>query len=428
MSWGRRWLDPLRSRWLQHTASRPQRPLRGPLVVQLRLDDPYSNLAVQLLPQLAGLMDPVWWPIQLDIYTEAPQDFPGGLTALDWQRYSVEDAHCLADQHHFDPPAQHHWPDPAHLAMAQQILQQTPLRDQDFLRLLQNVFHMLWQGQAGKLRTVQQLARQARTLAGTAVPEGSLLACRWVAAPLLQARYVLAGRSYLAVDDFLRLTRRLHHQQALRGEPVFLIDHVEWREHLVSDPVTLADIQARQPRLKFWGALEDPLTWILLQYIQREMAGHYNVLVEFLPLPHQQRDQFDWALLRRLSRRTGVDFAPFCRPDAAAVLLMARYLHGLDAAQRLGAALQLLEQVWTRGRCMATPWALQQGLALEGLPTLPEAASTAHWLAQHQQVVQALKLPDLPVMQLEIGGRQWRFCGLYRVWRLEVLLAQAAEW
>lgn len=53
-----------------------------------------------------------------------------------------------------------------HLVQAETILRNTPLRGQDFLYLPEDVFHMLWQKQYGKLRTLYAMARSAPSATG----------------------------------------------------------------------------------------------------------------------------------------------------------------------------------------------------------------------------------------------------------------------
>ncbi len=423
MGWERRWLDPLRSRWQARAGARHS-PLKGPLALHLRLDDPYSHLAVQALPRLVRLLGPSCLPLHIVLCDRLPTVLPAGLTAEQWHSHSLADAAMLARQHHFDFAPDPHLPAPVLQQVAAEVLQCTPLRGEAFLRLLHNVFHMLWHGQTGKLHTVLNICRRAPAKAAT---QDDTVVFVTRAEGLLQASYVLDGRFYRAVDDFLRLTRRLHHQGGLLEAPVFLINHVDWGEHLVSDPVVLAQIQAHQPRLEFWGALEDPLTWLLLRYIQQEMTGHYNVQVTFLPLPYQGRDGFDGSLMQRLSRRTGVGFGPYVRPDARSSFLMARYLCALPPEQHTERALGLLAQVWTRAQAVRDVRDLQRALALSEPPVLAPEADTRDWLARHQQQANALHLPEQPLMRLGVGARRWAFAGLYRVWRLETLLAQVID-
>ncbi len=67
--------------------------------------------------------------------------------------------------------------------------------------------------------------------------------------PILASYFNLGGRQYQAVDDLLRLTRRLEQQKLLTGNPIFMIDHIEWREHLISDAEELNEIQSMDPEL-----------------------------------------------------------------------------------------------------------------------------------------------------------------------------------
>ncbi len=426
MSLTRRWFDPLRSRWLL------QRPVRQPrvsdhgratLTVVIRLDDVYSYLLVQIIAQLENLLIPRARPLRI-VLSNVPADPPNGLTVDQWRRYTYHDAAVLAQQHRFVFVENAQAPDPELIQQGLDILRLTPLQGADFLHLLQNVFHMVWQRQSGKLALLHQMAlrRMGSDQQPHNVPVSSAL--KITDTPLDEAYIAFAGRRYLAIDDFLRLTRRLKQQELLIGEPVFLINHVEWREHLVSDPVLLADIQAMQPVLKVYGALEDPFTYLLLRYLQQEMVGYYNVKLKFFPLPFQGRDHFDWRLAMRLAKRVGVPFSPFCRPDEAGVMAMAKTLSSLKHEARLNRTLELLDGVWSKGLDMTFDPHFRQILPDVALS---DQASTQVWLDRNQRGAELLGVPDLPAFVLRVGGRRHVFCSLYRVWQVETLLSAALE-
>ncbi|MEY4516407.1 MAG: hypothetical protein RL180_753, partial [Pseudomonadota bacterium] len=168
MSLARRWFDPIRSRWQLKRRVRLHRhrlsSSRGPLTIYLRLDDAYSYLTAQVLLQLeAQLMDRDQ-PLRVVICTQAPSLYPNALTADAWLRYTLADAAVLAKQHRFIFQAQSHPPDAALMLRALDILRLTPLVSRPYLQLLQNVFHLLWQRQTGKLDTLHQMAMRRKNL------------------------------------------------------------------------------------------------------------------------------------------------------------------------------------------------------------------------------------------------------------------------
>ncbi len=114
--------------------------------------------------------------------------------------------------------------------------------------------------------------------------------------PVLASYFEFGERKYHAVDDLLRLTRRLRQQKLLTDNPIFLINHIEWREHLISDAEELNEIQALDPELDLYVALEDPISWLLLAYIKEELADYYNIRLNIYPLSYHGRDLFDWGL------------------------------------------------------------------------------------------------------------------------------------
>lgn len=417
MSLARRWFDPIRSRWQLERRMRIRRSIlpltREPLTVYLRLDDAYSYLTAQVLLELEELLIAREKPLRVVICTQAPSHYPQDLTADAWQRYSLRDAGVLARQHRFIFQTQSHPPDAALMLCALDILRLSPFTGRDYLQLLENVFHMLWQRQTGKLQTLHQMAlRRKPNIAVMA--EGRI--CNKV---LLAADIEFDHKHYRAIDDLLRLTRHLKRAGRLATEPVLLIDHIEWREHSVSDPNSLAEIQACQADLHVYMPLEDPFSWLILGYLQRDMAGYYNVRLHLHPLPYQHQDEFDWAQAARLARRVGTDFGPFCRPDRDAVAIMAEILYQTPPDERVNCALTLLDAAWTRGFDVSFAAHVQKlGLILPS----KISGDSRQWLTDHEQSAQRLQLPEIPAMVLTIGAQTYAFCGMYRVWQIEALL------
>lgn len=420
MSLARRWFDPIRSRWQLKRRVRLHRhrlsSSRGPLTIYLRLDDAYSYLTAQVLLQLeAQLMDRDQ-PLRVVICTQAPSLYPNALTADAWLRYTLADAAVLAKQHRFIFQAQSHPPDAALMLRALDILRLTPLVGRPYLQLLQNVFHLLWQRQTGKLDTLHQMAMRRKNLSSRS-SDGRIRD-----QVLLAADIEFDHKHYRAIDDLLRLTRHLKRAKILKEDPVVLINHIEWQEHLVSDPVNLANIQARHADLHVYVALEDPLSWLILSYLQRDMIGYYNVQLHVHPLPYQHKDEFDWAQAARLSRRVDVPFGPFCRPDAAAVAVMSTLLYATPPAQRVELLLNMLKGIWTQGLDITfAPHLSRLGLSL---PT-DRSADSQQWLLDHAHACGRLQRPELPTMVLTIGAHTHAFCGIYRVWQIELLLADS---
>lgn len=437
MSLARRWLDPIRSRWFFNRPYR-QRHLssRNGITVYLRFDDAYSYLLVQLLPQLEELLIPRLKPLKIVICTQASPP-PNGLTAQAWQRYMLDDAAALAAQHRFvfdvNNPAPASLPSAALIQQATDILQTSPLRGTDYLHLLQDIFHMLWQNQQGKLNTLHYMATRRPASAVSAKNSShDTPAIRFVDEAIPSGFLLFGGRHYRAIDDFLRLTRRLKQQKLLNKEPIFLINHIEWGEHLVNDPESLNEVQALHAQLDIYLALEDPVSWLILAYIKRELVDYYNISLNVHPLPYQGRDEFDWGLIARLSRRTEVGIAPFCRPTQAATLNLAHILYRVDEEQRSEILLDLLKCIWCKGLDASFAPHVQRltSMALEpASPALPpvDLPEIQAWLDSNQLACNAYQQPDLPVMVLQIGEQRQVFNSLYRVWRIESLLAEALE-
>lgn len=419
MSLLRRWFDPLRSHWFY------QKPIRQVVLsaehglsIHLRLDDVYSYLAVQQLPELEEILSDELKPLKVIIssQTAAP---PNQMSALEWQTYCLNDAKILSKQHRFsfhDTPEQ---PPAEAIQQAEIILRYTPLRGQDFLYLLEDVFHMLWQKQYGKLRTLHAMASRHHSL--QQFPE------RIFNDDAVLASYFEFGqRKYHAVDDLLRLTRRLKQQKLLTGNPIFLINHIDWREHLISDAEELNAIQALDPELDLYIALEDPMSWLLLAYIKEELANYYNIQLNIYPLSYHQRDLFDWSLATRLSKRTEVSFTPFCRPTEQATQQMAQLFYSVPAEQQVETMYRLLQAVWTKGKDLSFKphfAQMQQDLAIAQLSLEDIAAK----LQDNDLRCEMKSQPDFPVLELRIAGQSYVFNSLYRVWMIESIFSNVLE-
>ena len=420
MSLLRRWFDPIRSSWFY------QRPIRQEVLsteqglsVYLRLDDVYSYLAVQQLPQLEEILSEELKPLKV-IISNTSAEPPNGMTLEEWRNYSLEDAKILAHQHRFsydnEKPEQ---PRQEALEQAEIILRNTPLTGQKFLYLLEDVFHMLWQQQYGKLRTLYSMASQHQKPQN--FPERI-----FNQAPILESFFEFGGRQYHAVDDLLRLARRLKQQKLLIDNPIFLINHIEWREHLMSDAEELAEIQAMHPELGLYIALEDPISWLLLAYIKEELANYYNIQLNVFPLSYHGRDFFDWSLATRLSKRAEVKFTPFCRPTAESTLNMAQLYYSVPEEQRVDAIYDILEAVWTKGRDVSFKAHFQEIQRDLGIENLTDADVDALLKNNDQQCAEKHQ-PDFPVLELRIEGKRYVFNSLYRVWMIESIFSNVLE-
>lgn len=422
MSLLRRWFDPIRSKWYY---GRPHHqahlPIERGISIHLRLDDVYSYLVVQQLEQLEDILVDELKPLQI-ILSDCAAPPPNDMSEEAWQNYCLHDAKILAMQHRFAFDEVPELPTPEAVEQAWLILERTPLQGKDFLYLLEDVFHMLWNQQYGKLKMLYSMARNYQS-----PPEDIQL--RFDSVPLLAAYFEFGGRQYHAVDDLLRLTRRLQQQKLLTSSPIFLINHIEWREHLISDATELAEIQALQPELDLYIALEDPISWLLLSYIKDELADLYNIHLTIYPLPYQGRDLFDWSLAARLSKRTDVEFAPFCRPDAATVYSMARLFTQVEPEQQCEILLEMLRLTWTRGRDLSFKPHLKPILTQYRLQEVGKRSDEEiqQYLQKHAEQCELLQQPNLPVMVLRIAEQEFVFNSLYRVWMIESIFSNILE-
>lgn len=419
MSLLRRWFDPIRSSWFYQKPSRQAvLPTEQGLSIYLRLDDVYSYLAVQQLDQLNEILSDEIKPLKVIISRQGAEP-PNGMSRQDWQNYCLNDAKILAKQHRFGFDETPEIPSAEALQQAEIILRNTPLREQNFLHLLEDVFHMLWQQQYGKLRTLYAMASQHQ--APQDYPERI-----FKDVPVAASYFEFGERKYQAVDDLLRLTRRLKQQKLLTGNPIFLINHIEWREHLINDGEALAEVQALHPELDLYIALEDPMSWLLLAYIKEELANYYNIQLKVYPLSYHGRDWFDWSLATRVSKRTQVAFTPFCRPTKEATYEMAKLFYSVAEAEQVDCIHEILEGVWTRGKDLSFKThfqRMQKRLAIEQITEQDVGAL----LKQNDALCQQKHQPDFPVLELRIDGQSYVFNSLYRVWMIESIISNVLE-
>ncbi len=419
MSLLRRWFDPIRSSWFyQKPVRQTVLSIEDGLSIHLRLDDVYSYLAVQQLPQLEEILSPELKPLKVVISSQRGE-VPNQMSFEEWQNYCLNDAKILSRQHRFSFHETPELPTEEALKQAETILKNTPLRGQDFLYLLEDVFHMLWQQQTGKLRTLHSMASQRHQ--AQHFPERV-----FDETPILASYFKFGGRQYHAVDDLLRLTRRLKQQKLLTGNPIFLINHIEWREHLISDAEELNEIQGLDPELDLYIALEDPISWLLLAYIKEELADFYNIHMNVYPLSYRGRDGFDWGLATRLSKRTGVKFTPFCRPTAQAIEPMAQLFYSCPEEERIEAMYRIQEAVWTKGRDLSyAPHfkALQQELGITELLHTDIQAK----LQENDMLCEMKSQPNFPVIELRIDDQIFVFNSLYRVWMIVSIFSNVLE-
>lgn len=421
MSLIRRWFDPIRSKWYFDQPHRQaELPTDQGISVYLRLDDVYSYLAVQQLIQLEEILIDEIRPLKIVISTQGAIP-PQGMSIQAWQNYTLNDAKILAMQHRFAYDDVPEMPSAQALAQAHTILERTPLMGRDFLYLLEDVFHMLWNQQYGKLNMLYMMAKNYRQPSED--PQ-----FRFDETPILSAFFSFGGRHYQAVDDLLRLMRRLQQQKLLTSSPIFLINHIEWREHLIQDAEELTDVQAMQPELDLYLSLEDPISWLLLAYIQDELANLYNIHINIYPLPYQGRDFFDWSLAARLSKRTDVAFTPFCRPDQKTVLAMAKLFYQIEATERVEALQEMLRLTWTKGKDLSLISHQRSILMHHQFNQDPISDDEAmQHLQDNQKHCDALQQPNQPVMVLRIAEQEFVFNSLYRVWMIESIFSNILQ-
>lgn len=415
MSILRRYFDPIRSRWYAQRSVQRDVPVTA-LRIYLCLDDVYSYLTVQFLAQLDDILHDKIKPLQIFISKQIEPP-PNTLNQQDWQSYCFQDAKILAQQHGFTYPHTAVLPSTTHIEQAYTILEHSHLTGQEFLYLLEDVYHILWQQQENKLETLYLQARQ-RTQATTS-------AFQYYDKAIYHAYFDFAQRSYSAVDGLLRLTRRLQQLKLLTAPPIFLINHIEWREHLIQGVAEIADIQALQPSLDLYIALEDPMSWLILAYIKSQLLDYYKIQLNIYPIHYQGKDDFQWDKTYRLAQRMGIPFSPFCRPTETACLQIAKLFYNVDESQRLSVLYEILKAVWTEGKDLSYHKHFNE--LLEQLDIVLNTQNVYQQLQDNTTACFAKKQPYLPVFVLKIDGQEYVFNSAYRVWLIESIFSRVLE-
>lgn len=417
MSIIRRYFDPIRSRWYAQRSVQQTSVQATALHIYLRLDDVYSYLAVQLLAQFDEILVDSIKPLQIFIAKETEPP-PNTLSQAEWQNYCLQDAKILALQHGFNYGDVPELPSQTAIEQAYCILEHSHLTGQDFLYLLEDVYHILWQQQHHKLNTLYLQAKQRQ--------KPQQMAFHYSEKPILHAYFDFAQRHYHAVDGILRLTRRLRQLKLFTAPPIFLINHIEWREHLIQGVTEIADIQALQPKLDLYLALEDPMSWLILAYIKTQFLDYYNIQLNIYPIEYQAKDEFDWHIPYRLAQRMGVDFSPFCRPTATACMEMAKLFYHVEEEKQVSALYYILQAVWTEGKDFSYAKhfnQMKEQLNIKNLKT----QDIYHILQKNTAECFAKKQPNLPVFVLHIDNQEYVFNSVYRLWFIESIFSRTLE-
>ena len=132
MSLLRRWFDPIRSSWFyQKPVRQTVLSIEDGLSIHLRLDDVYSYLAVQQLPQLEEILSPELKPLKV-IISDQRAEPPNQMSFDEWQHYCLNDAKILSKQHRFSFHETPELPTAEALKQAETILRNTPYADRIF--------------------------------------------------------------------------------------------------------------------------------------------------------------------------------------------------------------------------------------------------------------------------------------------------------
>ena len=221
-------------------------------------DDPYSHLAVQLLPRLADTYD-----VAVEVFLVPP---PIDSAAPDRERlagWSLRDAARLAAAHHLALPADARQPGAEQIAFAQQALA-AALGAPDFAARAMAIGEALWGGED------RALERFPLTPAGDALAQGE--ARRLELGHYLGATFHYGEMWFWGPDRMHYLEAQLSaHRRAGAGPVARLMQ--EGAAPQLRSPVTL----------DFFASFRSPYTWLAARRV-RELAERHGATLRLRPV------------------------------------------------------------------------------------------------------------------------------------------------
>ncbi|WGM38529.1 DsbA family protein [Caulobacter sp. NIBR1757] len=221
-------------------------------------DDPYSHLAVQLLPRLAAAYD-----VAVEVFLVPP---PIDSAAPDRERlagWSLRDAVRLAAAHHLSLPTDAHQPSAEQTAIAQQALA-AALGAPDFAARALAIGEALWRGDD------RALERFPLAPAGEALAQGE--ARRLELGHYLGATFHHGEMWFWGPDRLHYLEGQLAAHRRAGMQPVARLMQ-EGAAPEVHSPVTL----------DFFASFRSPYTWLAARRV-RELAERYGATLRLRPV------------------------------------------------------------------------------------------------------------------------------------------------
>ncbi len=249
-----------------------------------QVDDPYSQLMLQILPVLAAN-----GKTRLAVHIVPPPDAAAAPDRERLQGWSRSDAAALAEALGLAFSDSGHQPDPEQVALAQRAAVATLKRDLPVaaaLRELENIGRALWSGDA---QTLSGFA--TATAAETETGLATTAAWRQQHGHYLGGTLYFEGEWYWGVDRLYHLEQRLRAQGLLdaRAAPIVQLPKVCFDHH--PEP-------GRRPTLHFFCSPRSPYTYLSIPRVVK-LAEHYGAQLEMrfvlpmimrgLPVPTEKR-------------------------------------------------------------------------------------------------------------------------------------------
>jgi 2-hydroxychromene-2-carboxylate isomerase len=388
-----------------------------------QVDDPYSQLAAQVLGVLSARYD-----IVLEPHLVGP---PPDAAAPERQRleaFARKDAADVAPAYGLAFPSHAAPPDPHDVERASRVLASAAAAGK-FVDLAAPVGHTLWTGERDRLETIAREMPPADPDRARAVIEaGGALRARL--GHYLGAMFYYGGEWYWGVDRLRHLERRLQSLGVNRAgaESVSVVRRPAFDDQPIPDT-------GRRLTLEFYASLRSPYTYIAMERVYAlprrypldlELRPVLPMVMRGLPVPAAKR-MYITLDTKREAEDVGVPFGRVCDPvgrpverafslypwarergRAAEFLLSfarAAFAEGLDTGTDAGLR-QVVERVgllWTEA---------QQHLDREG------------WrdeLETNRQALFGMGLWGVPSFRLQGGDGEPDFCtwGQDRIWLIE---------
>ncbi len=406
------------------------RRLRGePLRVRYfhQVDDPYSQLAAQLLPELSRR-----YAIELLPRLAGP---PSDAAAPERERlaaFARRDAADIAPGYGLAFPSGAPAPARAQVALASRILAAAQ-RSGSFAALAARVGAALFGGDAAALTAIAREAGSADDAAAGALADaGSRERARL--GHYLGATFHFAGEWYWGVDRLHFLERRLHELGALRpGAEAALVAP---RPDRAAAPRAGAPARPRseRPRLEFFLSLRSPYSYIAIERVLA-LARRYPIELALRPvlpmvmrgLPVPRAKQLYIVLdTKREAEDAGVSFGRICDPVGRPVERgFSLYPHAVKRGRAAEYLLAFARAAFALGIDTGSDAGLRRVVEHAGLRWDEARAELDRegWraeLEQNREQLLALGLWGVPSFRLRGGGApDYSTWGQDRLWRVE---------